>query len=273
MAHLLGALGLNGPLDSMNPKLDNPDGFGESLGVVDIDDSLLFDRGGSWQCPPEEQLLDESDPHWIRQGRDAFITAFGEGTNARGWVLKDPRMCLLLSFWRRVLNRKHLRILCCFRSPEQVVDSMASKRRGISQLINTELSLANWERYNRSIVDSLQPDDTVLFADFERLLTDNAYQNEFASDLSRFLRPLVKTNARAVHKAITENLHWGKTTARRVPITLSPERSHLHRILEETAKQPSLIPPLRGPEDPATEILFAEHRRCRDKTSCSHVTG
>ncbi len=273
MVHLLKALGLSGPLDPMNPKPDNPDGFGESLAIVDFDDTLLFDRGGSWQCPPEERFVNETDPHWVNLGRTAFSKAFGENEVAAGWMLKDPRVSLVVPVWRRILNRKNLRVLCCFRSPEQVVHSMASERRGSSQITREELSLANWERYNRSIIDSLLPDDTVLFADFERLLTDDTYRNRFAKDLATFLRPLVKTDARAARQAITEKLHWGKTTARGVPMTLSPERSDLHRVLEEAAEYSSRIPPLLGPEDPATEILLAEHRRCEDKTCCPHVSS
>lgn len=273
IVNLLSHLGLIGPRDAMNPKPDNPEGFGESLGVTHLDDLLLYRLGGAWQCPPLSESLDFDDPTWIERGQDAFTTAFGARADATGWVLKDPRISLLLPFWRRVLGRRHLRVLCVFRSPEQVVASLASERRGSSQMTNAALALANWERYNRAMLEHLSEDDTILFADFDRLLHDEDYRDAFAPALSAFIAPIIKASPSKVVRGLDHRLSWGKTTARQQPGHLSAERDGLRSVLEDTRHHLGERPRTLGSEDPSTEALFIEHRRCEDPKTCHHVTG
>lgn len=273
VVNLLSHLGLHGPQDPMNPKPDNPEGFGESLGITHLDDLLLYRLGGAWQCPPPSSALDFDDPDWIERGRAAFTTSFGGRDEARGWVLKDPRISLLLPFWRRVLGRERLRILCVFRSPEQVVASLASERRGSSQMTNEVLAMANWERYNRSMLEQLGPDDTVLFADFDRLLHDEEYRQAFAPAAAAFLSPVMETSPASVAVGLEERLSWGKTTSRTSPGVLSPEREALRWTLDRTRTHLDGTPGAVGPEDPSTEELFLEHRQCEDPKTCHHVSG
>jgi hypothetical protein len=273
IVNLLSHLGFKGPMDPMKPKPDNPEGFGESLGITRLDDLLLYRLGGAWQCPPLSASLEFDDPDWIERGRAAFTTAFGSRNEAHGWVLKDPRISLLLPFWRRVLGPRPLRILCVFRPPEQVVASLASDRRGSSQMTNEALAIANWERYNRAMLEHLEPDDIILFADFDRLLHDEDYRGTFAPALSRFLSPVSPVTASRAAEALEERISWGKTTSRQVPGPLSPERAALRAALEETRLHLDTPPSSLALEDPDTEALLIEHRRCEDPKTCHHVWG
>lgn len=273
LVNLLCHLGLMGPHDPMDSKPDNPEGFGESLGITHLDDLLLYELGGAWQCPPLAATLDFDDPEWIERGRSAFTTAFGARREATGWVLKDPRVSLLLPFWRRVLGRDRLRVLCAFRSPEQVVASLASDRRGSSQITNSSLAIANWERYNRSMLLHLNSDDVVLFADFDRVLHDEEYQTDFARALAGFIAPLVSLTPQQIAHGLHERMDWGKTTARQEPGPLSPERAALRDLLEGTREDLTRRPGPIGPEDPSSESLFIEHRQCEDPKSCHHISG
>ncbi len=151
LAGALASMGFDvGPDDDVMPAdVDNVDGYFELLSVVDANDDLLAHFGGRWDSPPD------FPPHWTS---DAASVAFVDG--ARGligqrfasehYLLKDPRISLLLPLWRQVTEDRGCAVVIV-RDPSEVAASLA-KRNGIQTLAG----LALWAAYNRAMLRDLQ---------------------------------------------------------------------------------------------------------------------
>ena len=80
--------------------------------------------GGSWHEPPDLPQGWEAAPEFSdlrRRARHLVRTEFGE---AKMWGWKDPRTCLTLPFWRRVVPRT--RYVICVRNPLETAASLES---------------------------------------------------------------------------------------------------------------------------------------------------
>lgn len=148
----LGRLGLALPPedDLMAAGPANPEGFYESDSLVALDDELLRVRGGSWSAPPrhwEEGEAAEMARTWGQQAAATFEKVYGTEVPA---VWKDPRACLLLPFWRAVLERPVAAVFV-WRDPVAVARSLLRH-----QELPLALGLALWERYNREALAGMR---------------------------------------------------------------------------------------------------------------------
>ncbi len=162
----LGALGFNLPAlsDQLDPHESNPDHF-ESLSIMRVNDALLKIFGGGWDSPPElpagfeeRKEVREHDLAAIR----ALVRAFPSGGPG---ALKDPRNCLLLPYWRRILPGP-LPVIFVWRSPLAVARSL-QERNGFS-LVH---GIALWEHYNVSALAALEGFDCYVTS-YESVLDD-----------------------------------------------------------------------------------------------------
>ncbi len=93
-----------GPPDRVkgaNPE--NPKGFWENDDVVELNNQVLAAQGCLWcrlSAFDASKLTDEALSTLARRARDLVIGLDG----SRPWAVKDPRMCLLLPFWRLLLE-------------------------------------------------------------------------------------------------------------------------------------------------------------------------
>jgi hypothetical protein len=145
VARLINLLGV--PLcrdgDLMPAGEGNPAGHWESRSLARRNEQLLHLLGAAWDCPPAaESGVGDRLLAGVRPGpvRAAFRRSFG----ADRWAWKDPRLCVLLPFWRAVLPGQHSVVLVA-RHPLDVAASLAS-RNGLER----PHALAVWERYLRS---------------------------------------------------------------------------------------------------------------------------
>lgn len=177
----LGALGFSvpAPADLVEGDEGNPEHW-ESTALTLLDDRLLRSLGGSWEAPPPlapgwEQAFTApaaADP------RAALRTAFGSSGGPVVW--KDPRLCLLLPYWRRVLPPPLAAVLI-WRSPLSVATSL-HRRDGL----HPATGVALWERYNRSALADLH-DLAVYVVRYEALVAD---PGSTLTDLSGWLASL-----------------------------------------------------------------------------------
>jgi len=147
VAGALGLMGVGlGRADRMlKPGPDNPKGYFEIQEIVQLDDELLAQLGGAWDQPP---VL---DPGWERDSalapfreRAAGILddAFGpvaQRPSVIAW--KDPRLSLLLPFWRDVTSVATTIVVV--RDPVEVAASLAI--RGYA--VGAAQAAALWLRY------------------------------------------------------------------------------------------------------------------------------
>jgi len=142
LTSLLDRLGFYaGPDESlMGPDAHNAMGYWELGEVQAFNEELLAALGGSWT-----DVL-EIDPRRLRDCApfQSRVRSLVRHLNSYGpWVIKDPRLCLLLPFWRELLQRP----LCILvhRNPLSVARSLA-RRDGLP----IHIGIALWEHYIRA---------------------------------------------------------------------------------------------------------------------------
>jgi hypothetical protein len=142
----------------------NPSGHHEIRELVISNELLLQHFGGTWFAPP---------PYSPQMLEGAARTSLGSTSRARfreqlpvePWVWKDPRVCLLLPFWRVLLD-DNLAAVMIVRAPQDVAQSLRV-RNGI----NRTLGMALWEHYNRAAVHGLSGLPTFV-VHYEDLMND-----------------------------------------------------------------------------------------------------
>jgi len=163
---VLARLGLTVPAaDDLIPATgSNQQGHWESRRLVGHSERVLGRLGAAWSSPPELAPAWERDP-----GLDDLRTLAADLVPATfaappmAW--KDPRLCVLLPFWRSVVPWPEAALLVT-RSPAEVARSL-TRRNGFPPI----LGLALWERYMRAACANLQGIPT-LVVDYQRMLDD-----------------------------------------------------------------------------------------------------
>lgn len=151
LARTLGLLGCHAgePADFPAADAANPRGYWERRDIWRLNEDLLATLGTSWDgaagFSPGELLeaLSAADLAAYTERAREVTGALDRAAGGRPWVVKDPRLCLLLPIWRRVLKRP----VCVLieRSPLSIARSLAA-RDGFP----LALGIALWERYLRS---------------------------------------------------------------------------------------------------------------------------
>ena len=95
-------LGAAAPQHLIAPNADNERGFWESPVIVDLNDAVLAASGSDWK---DWRRFNFAKIHKVEAGalraraQEALAEEFGDVGFA---VVKDPRMCRLMPFWRPV---------------------------------------------------------------------------------------------------------------------------------------------------------------------------
>jgi hypothetical protein len=154
---MLGACGvdLGPPSEDFPPKEDdNPDGYGENVPTVRINEAVLKALGGAWNSPPavpSDWLADRR----LRRPRKRAEALLRRRGAREPWGWKDPRNCLTAPFWRSVVPLD--KFLVPLRHPLEVAQSLQTGRE-----IDIDDGLRLWEIYNRRIVDATSPDERLI---------------------------------------------------------------------------------------------------------------
>ena len=166
VAAALEALGLDvgAPDRLMVADAGNPAGYYELQEIGDLNDEILEWRGGRWDTPPEApdrwELTPEVAPYYRRA---AAIVSARLAKNR--WLIKDPRITLLLPLWRRAVLDRCAAVLIV-RSPMEVAWSLAL-RNGMPIVSG----LALWAEYNRAALRGLSG-LPVYVCQYDELVTD-----------------------------------------------------------------------------------------------------
>ena len=104
LTRVLGLMGAALPHDPMPPTADNPQGYWESQRIARLNNRLLESAGTDWSndaaIPPEWF----ADPCRAGDREEAIALLANEFAAAPSIVLKDPRICRLIPFWKTVLD-------------------------------------------------------------------------------------------------------------------------------------------------------------------------
>ncbi len=126
LAGTLHALGFGLPDNLLPPAPDNPGGYFESKTLTRLNEEILVAAGTSWHDPSP------IPPEWFES---AAALAFRERAAALVEkalaaspmiVLKDPRLCRLLPFWRACLTELEVAfgVVMILRDPREVARSL-----------------------------------------------------------------------------------------------------------------------------------------------------
>jgi len=166
---LTGALAKSGAFPGtqlMPATADNPEGYWECAPVVHLNEELLKRLGARWDsvAPLPAGWTALPGIEALRADARKIIDAeFGDSKYA---VLKDPRLCRLLPFWRHVLGEAGFNLSCVLvvRRPMEVAASLARRDQ-----FGPEKSLAMWyahlvdaERDSRGLPRALIAYDALL---------------------------------------------------------------------------------------------------------------
>lgn len=137
-----------GPEDQlMPPKGDNPKGFFENLDVVQVNDDLLAQLGGSWQDPAlvtDGWHLREDIQPFRERIRELVDQQFSDSEHV-AW--KDPRISLLLPVW--VPDAGVGEVVLVLRDPREVSRSVMTRSK-----LDEFQAARLWTRYTVSLLRS-----------------------------------------------------------------------------------------------------------------------
>ncbi len=142
MAGVLAQLGAALPKALMPPTDANPKGYFESVEAYRLNDAVLASAGSSWDDPAPFDVAWYRSPSFQDYRLRAAKVIGKEFGVSKLFVLKDPRICRLLPFWRQTLADLAVRPLhvCIHRHPREVASSL-SRREGWPETVGILLWL------------------------------------------------------------------------------------------------------------------------------------
>jgi hypothetical protein len=259
VSRLLNLLGLSlGPdADLVPPSDSNPAGHWENASLNLVNQRLLAALGGHASAPPPLAEGWEAAPELERLRREAAALA-GSVLAAEQWAWKDPRTCLTLPFWLRVLDVPVAAVLVR-RHPLEVARSLEARDgRPLA------LGLAMWERYLRSALAAASG-LPVYVTSYEQLLHDPV---AWCADVAGFLRErgagIGAVPTGRVTSFVQPGLRHSTLGADALSTELAvsePLRAVHEALLALAGAHASFEPPGLPDETPWVEPLFAERRR------------
>ena len=180
LAGTLARLGARLPARQIVATTHNAKGHFEPYRIVAIHNRLLASAGlhwADWQVLPRTWLTSPAASAFVRELAAAVREDYG---NAPLFVVKDPRMCLLVPLWRRVLEDvgAEARFAIALRHPAEVAWSLQARDQ-----IPTQQAYLTWLRHlieaERSTRESKR-----LFVHFDELLANPV---TIASDIAALL--------------------------------------------------------------------------------------
>jgi hypothetical protein len=241
-AGLLIGFGLSGPRpDDLVPgDTSNERGHWESHEVQSCNAHLLAARGATAYAPPQFTSNWDDIPVYeavLSEARQWFDATYC----GRPLVMKDPRICLTLPFWRSALPST-LGAVFVLRDPMDVARSLEA-RDGIPVL----LGLAMWDRYIRSATAGLAGIPT-LVVEYDAMLEDPPKASKAVSAFLEHMgiRPQPGGTDDAATRLDPKLRHQGDRRDEYDDLVVS-QRSVLHSLTEYAGSHTVWTPPPLSP--------------------------
>jgi hypothetical protein len=191
VTQLLALAGAGLPANVMPGDEHNRKGYFEPWRIALFNDERLRAAGSAWDdvfAFPFRPLSRREDRHWLVRAEALLEEEFGR---ARFPLLKDPRVTVLMPFWRTVFEDLELPLRCVIpvRHPLAVAGSLA-RRDGFSP----QKSVLLWASYMLA-AEAYSRDLPRVFVDYEALLAD--WRGQVARIEAAHGAPLPKLTAKA----------------------------------------------------------------------------
>lgn len=236
---------------------DNPTGYWERAELNAAHDRFLQSAGFSWDRVAGFDAKDFPDAaeEVLANDIDRIVTHLD--ALHRPWLIKDPRLCLLLPHWRKRL--KSFAGVVVVRDPREIAASMFTGPRGA---FTSPFVVALWEKYLRSALSALHQ-RRALFVDYGELLADPQ------SQCQRLLRGLRELGVSGLEPPSQEDLQQFldvrlHRSVARPYVHLSAEQAKLYSWLRERCRMVSAAEVTDIPAGPGSDELLAEFERAFD---------
>ena len=208
-------VGETSELTDANPE--NPHGFWERRDVREICDRLLHAAGADWWRVT--QFEPEAIPHAVLAEEGTEFAKVVSSLDEHGtWVLKEPRVCLLLSVLRDyIANPICIQIV---RNPLEVARSL-QVRNGFTMSAGIGL----WEVYNRLALKASENLPRVRVCHEALVLHPAETLDELIERLAEFgVTDLERPNEYCLRQFIDPSLHRCRASEEDLPEFLSPSQ-------------------------------------------------
>lgn len=260
-ARLINLLGFSlGPEDNlMLGQENNPTGYWESTPLAVVNDEILAVLGGAWSAPPPVAEGWESRPEL-----DALRTSAEELAASiladDQWVWKDPRNCLTLPFWRRLIGTEPA-VVFIHRNPLEVAASLA-----VRDEMTIWFALALWERHVRSGLTAATGCPTYITT-YEQLLRDPVEWSErvaqFLHERGAEVRAVQPDDVASFVQKELRHSEFEADALAREPAVSESQRALYAELRRLEGVHPRFVLPDLPPETPWAEALFEERRRAQ----------
>jgi len=233
---------------------DNPTGYWERADIVALHEKFLKSGGYAWNAVGGFKAS-ELDDLAKAALRDGLCKAIGElEQSGHSWLVKDPRLCLLLSQWLPLFDRSACVVVV--RDPREIAASFL--REQLRGAYTSHFLLALWEKYLRSALADLAGKH-VLFVSYENLLTNPLHEID---RLSRSLSSLGVTGLKelpesALRASLDPRL---KRSEALLHAALSEAQQALADWLTIQSQAPSTVVVKNVPEGPSPDAILIEYR-------------
>lgn len=255
VARLLGLMGAEiGSDDELLPAhpIDNPTGYWERAEVNKINDALLATSGHDWDHLSgfDPATLDSDATHAAKERIRLLAARLDFG--GKPWLVKDPRLCLLLPQWLPLLRNPACVVVV--RDPCEIAASMITGDRGT---FTSGFVLALWEKYLRTLLTSIDG-RRAIFISYAKLMAQPVAQ------CARLLRGLRDLGVDGLHEADDSEVSafLDPHLRRSLPgahVRLSSERAVLREWLEAQSMEQGVVSVGRVPQASAPDPELAEY--------------
>lgn len=181
-------LGVDLGRDLIPSGFDNPKGFWEDAGVVDLNEKLLAVLGSGFLSISGGGFDFQASDALFELEVSAIALVLSKIENCQIWGIKDPRICRLLPFWQRVFEKLHIEdsYVVAVRDPVSVAESL-SRRDG---LLNEKAYYLWLEHVIPSVL--LTSEKRRVFVRYDAMLESPAVELNKIADALYLPRPLAE---------------------------------------------------------------------------------
>ena len=132
LSRVLNLMGADlGPRPLIAPDKFNEKGYWENKDIMVLNDMMLNTAKGRWARPPTYEAIQEllADTNLKRILTDELTWDFGE---AKCWLIKDPRMALLLPVWEQ--TGVEFQLILAKRDRSEVAQSISTRSDSVISL-------------------------------------------------------------------------------------------------------------------------------------------
>ncbi len=260
VAGVLGLAGAHvGDADELLPahETDNPRGYFERPALNALHDDLLSCTGHAWNrvAYHDASRIDVTSCGISLHKLKSLVESVGAGPLP--WLAKDPRACLLMPEWNRLVPDAAYVVVV--RDPREIAGSMIHGARGT---FTSRFVIALWEKYLRAALAGLRGRQAV-FVDYATLLQSPLEQSQrLVSALrARSVEGVVTPTSDQLAAFLSVHLNRSRTS---ITTLINDSQQQLYDWLTAQSQAPGNVSVEGFPDLPAPDAELAEFEAAFD---------